>query len=160
MSLVAERVCVGNRPCQIFGPNSIIVFKFPVGPRTGHLSPEERTEFLESLYQCSACGQCHVVPGDLFAKSRHAGAFAQMGVPGCATCHDNHDIKPTSDAMVGLGDKAVCTSCHDDAYNLTATATDVDGNVVAEGEFTAAIIDRENGNPKDSTPASGASKHD
>jgi putative ABC transport system permease protein len=26
-----------------FGPNSIIVFKFPVGPRSGHLSPEERT---------------------------------------------------------------------------------------------------------------------
>jgi putative ABC transport system permease protein len=26
-----------------FGPNSIIVFKFAVGPRTGHLSPEERT---------------------------------------------------------------------------------------------------------------------
>jgi putative ABC transport system permease protein len=26
-----------------FGPNSIIVFKFPVGPRTGHLTPEERT---------------------------------------------------------------------------------------------------------------------
>jgi len=26
-----------------FGPNSIIVFKFGVGPRSGHLSPEERT---------------------------------------------------------------------------------------------------------------------
>ncbi len=26
-----------------FGPNSIIVFKFPVGPRTSRLSPEERT---------------------------------------------------------------------------------------------------------------------
>src|SRR5579859_2644579 len=26
-----------------FGPNSIIVFKFPVGFRTGNLSPEERT---------------------------------------------------------------------------------------------------------------------
>ena len=26
-----------------FGPNSIIVFKFPVGPRVGNLSPEERT---------------------------------------------------------------------------------------------------------------------
>src|ERR1041384_8378368 len=26
-----------------FGPNSIIVFKFGVGPRTGHLSAEERT---------------------------------------------------------------------------------------------------------------------
>src|SRR5437879_7688347 len=26
-----------------FGPDSIIVFKFGVGPRTGRLSPEERT---------------------------------------------------------------------------------------------------------------------
>src|ERR1700730_14242948 len=26
-----------------FGPNSIIVFKFPVGCRVGNLSPEERT---------------------------------------------------------------------------------------------------------------------
>src|SRR5450755_2649926 len=26
-----------------FGPNSIIVFKFPVGPRTTRLTPEERT---------------------------------------------------------------------------------------------------------------------
>ncbi len=26
-----------------FGPNSIIVFKFPVGPRTTDLTPEERT---------------------------------------------------------------------------------------------------------------------
>src|SRR5258706_16269643 len=26
-----------------FGPNSIIVFKFPVGFRVGNLSPEERT---------------------------------------------------------------------------------------------------------------------
>ena len=26
-----------------FGPNSIIVFKFPVGPRTSNLTPEERT---------------------------------------------------------------------------------------------------------------------
>jgi len=26
-----------------FGPNSIIVFKFPVGFRTGNLTPEERT---------------------------------------------------------------------------------------------------------------------
>src|SRR5581483_1705375 len=33
-----------------FGPNSIIVFKFPVGPRTGRLSPEERTR-KELTYQ-------------------------------------------------------------------------------------------------------------
>jgi predicted CXXCH cytochrome family protein len=35
-----------------------------------------------------------------------------MGEPGCATCHNNHDIQPTSSEMVGLGGKAVCTSCH------------------------------------------------
>src|SRR5947207_14867907 len=33
-----------------FGPNSIIVFKFRVGPRTGRLSPEERTR-KELTYQ-------------------------------------------------------------------------------------------------------------
>jgi putative ABC transport system permease protein len=36
-----------------FGPNSIIVFKFPVGPRTNHLSPEERTR-KELTYQNAA----------------------------------------------------------------------------------------------------------
>jgi predicted CXXCH cytochrome family protein len=60
----------------------------------------------------NVCGQCHTVNQELFAKSVHAKAFAQMGVPGCATCHDNHDIKATSDQMLGLGDKAVCASCH------------------------------------------------
>jgi predicted CXXCH cytochrome family protein len=60
----------------------------------------------------NVCGQCHVVPAELFAKSPHAGAFAQMGVPGCATCHNNHEIKPTGDAMVGLDDRAVCATCH------------------------------------------------
>src|ERR1041384_4464081 len=36
-----------------FGPNSIIVFKFGVGPRTGRLSPEERTR-KELTYQNAA----------------------------------------------------------------------------------------------------------
>jgi len=60
----------------------------------------------------NVCGQCHTVMADLFAKSVHARAFVQMGVPGCATCHDNHEIKAASDAMLGLGDQAVCTGCH------------------------------------------------
>jgi hypothetical protein len=60
---------------------------------------------------------------DLFSKSVHAKAFAQMGVPGCATCHENHEIKETSDEMLGLGDKAVCSSCHgaDDKGGKSAT---------------------------------------
>jgi len=60
----------------------------------------------------NVCGQCHVVMGELFAKSAHAKIFAQMGTPGCATCHENHEIKAASDEMLGLGDKAVCAGCH------------------------------------------------
>lgn len=60
----------------------------------------------------NVCGQCHAVMGELFGKSVHARAFAQMGVPGCATCHTNHDIEPASVDMVGLGGKAVCSTCH------------------------------------------------
>jgi predicted CXXCH cytochrome family protein len=72
----------------------------------------------------NVCGQCHSVMGDLFAKSRHAPVFAQMGAPGCAACHDNHDIRKTSDAMLGADGKAVCVNCHkpDDAGGTAAGA--------------------------------------
>jgi hypothetical protein len=72
----------------------------------------------------NVCGQCHTVMGALFAKSVHAKAFAQMGVPGCAACHENHEIKGASDEMLGLGDKAVCGACHsnDDKGGKGATA--------------------------------------
>ena len=47
-----------------FGPNSIIVFKFPVGPRTSNLTGEERTRkdltyenALDLRQKCSACEQ-------------------------------------------------------------------------------------------------------
>jgi hypothetical protein len=60
----------------------------------------------------NVCGQCHTVMADLFSKSVHAAAFAQMGSPGCATCHENHAIHAASDSMLGLGDKAVCSACH------------------------------------------------
>ncbi|HEV8307205.1 MAG TPA: multiheme c-type cytochrome [Methylomirabilota bacterium] len=71
----------------------------------------------------NVCGQCHAVQADLFAKSVHARAFLQMGAPGCATCHDNHEIKSASDEMLGLGDKAVCVACHgpDDKGGRAAT---------------------------------------
>lgn len=60
----------------------------------------------------NVCGQCHAVQAELFGQSVHAKAFVQMGIPGCAACHDNHAILKTSDAMLGLGDSAVCTACH------------------------------------------------
>ncbi len=60
----------------------------------------------------NVCGQCHTVQADLFKKSVHARAFAEMGTPGCATCHENHGIQAPGDHMLGLGDKAVCSTCH------------------------------------------------
>jgi hypothetical protein len=60
----------------------------------------------------NVCGQCHPINTELFNKSRHAQVFVQMGTPGCATCHSNHEILPTSDAMLGIGGKAICSTCH------------------------------------------------
>jgi predicted CXXCH cytochrome family protein len=49
---------------------------------------------------------------DNFSQSRHAQTFAMLGMPGCATCHQNHDIVRASDEMLGLGEGAVCARCH------------------------------------------------
>jgi len=60
----------------------------------------------------NVCGQCHAVNSDLFSKSVHGKIFAQMGIAGCATCHSNHAILETSDAMLSTGDKSACATCH------------------------------------------------
>jgi hypothetical protein len=60
----------------------------------------------------NVCGQCHSVMADNFSQSRHAQTFAMLGMPGCATCHQNHDIVRASDEMLGLGEGAVCARCH------------------------------------------------
>ena len=72
----------------------------------------------------NVCGQCHPINAELFAKSRHGQLFVQMGIPGCATCHSNHEILETSDAMLGVGDKAICGNCHtpQDTGGKTAVA--------------------------------------
>jgi len=60
----------------------------------------------------NVCGQCHVVNAELLGKSPHGKIFVQMGIPGCATCHSNHAIHETSDAMLGTSDKSACATCH------------------------------------------------
>jgi putative ABC transport system permease protein len=55
-----------------FGPNSIIVFKFPVGPRTGRLSPEERTRkdltYINAINIRDRCKSIEDVSTMLFAN--------------------------------------------------------------------------------------------
>ncbi len=60
----------------------------------------------------NACGVCHGKIGKLFADTRMKHKFVEVGLPGCATCHDNHEIKKPTDAMVGMESGSVCSRCH------------------------------------------------
>jgi len=60
----------------------------------------------------NVCGQCHAVNSELLNKSPHGKIFVQMGIPGCASCHSNHAIQESSDAMLGAGDNSACATCH------------------------------------------------
>jgi predicted CXXCH cytochrome family protein len=60
---------------------------------------------------------------DNFTNSRHSQIFAMLGMPGCATCHQNHEVVEASDEMLGLDEGAVCARCHSegDAGGQAAT---------------------------------------
>jgi predicted CXXCH cytochrome family protein len=60
----------------------------------------------------NVCGQCHVVMAEYFQESHHSQTFTAIGVPGCAFCHQNHEILAASDELLGMGEGAVCRSCH------------------------------------------------
>ena len=72
----------------------------------------------------NVCGQCHAVQGDLYRGSRHATIFQDIGMPGCATCHLNHDVLAASDSLLGVGESAACGACH--------SADDANGKVAME----------------------------
>ncbi len=60
----------------------------------------------------NVCGTCHSVPEGYFNQGPHKAAFAAMDLPGCVTCHSNHDVKQATDGMVGKAAPAVCIDCH------------------------------------------------
>jgi hypothetical protein len=60
----------------------------------------------------NVCGQCHTVEAGRFDQSPHKAAFVSMDLPGCATCHSNHDIEPAVDQFLGLGENTFCGRCH------------------------------------------------
>lgn len=59
------------------------------------------------------CGICHVNNMNYFTDSPMAEAFAQSDLLACEQCHGYHEVKKTSDEMVGVGDSSTCTSCHE-----------------------------------------------
>jgi len=63
----------------------------------------------------NACGTCHVKVATLFAQTVMKHRFEQAdweGLPGCAACHSNHEIRHPSDPMLGMGGEAFCSRCH------------------------------------------------
>jgi predicted CXXCH cytochrome family protein len=61
------------------------------------------------------CGLCHVNNRDFFVASPHKKGFDDRGLSECVTCHGNHAVTHTSDAMLGVGEKALCRGCHSPA---------------------------------------------
>jgi len=63
----------------------------------------------------NVCAQCHVREAELFKKSRKAEVFAALGQADCLVCHSNHHIAPPQASWIGLDDKALCATCHDES---------------------------------------------
>jgi hypothetical protein len=60
----------------------------------------------------NVCGQCHAVMAGFYRQSKHAQTFTALGVPGCAVCHQNHDVQAAGSELLGLGEGTVCSRCH------------------------------------------------
>ena len=61
----------------------------------------------------NVCGTCHSIFAEQFKASPHWEAFAEMGLPGCVTCHENHAIVRPTDAFLSTGEESKCASCHE-----------------------------------------------
>ena len=84
----------------------------------------------------NVCGTCHVTFADQFKLSPHWEPFKEMDLPGCVTCHDNHEIVKPTEAFLEAGDQSKCSSCHEaDSAGARAAATmradlvGLDGNI-------------------------------
>lgn len=66
----------------------------------------------------NVCGTCHTVFAERFARSVHREIFER----GCVECHGNHAIAPSSDALLGTGEGAVCVVCHSEGDTGYAAA--------------------------------------
>jgi hypothetical protein len=61
----------------------------------------------------NVCGTCHTSFAEQFRASPHRDAFAELGLPGCVTCHENHEILHPVDEFLSEGSQSKCESCHE-----------------------------------------------
>lgn len=78
----------------------------------------------------NVCGQCHAMQWDLFNHSPHRKPFAENNLMACVTCHEHHDIRPTSDSMLGVDNDAICLNCHEKGSPGFAAAADMKSQIV------------------------------
>ena len=60
----------------------------------------------------NVCGQCHSVMAQQFSASFHSPILTMLGSPGCATCHNNHEVEEAGDELLGMGEGTACGQCH------------------------------------------------
>ncbi len=70
----------------------------------------------------NVCGTCHAIFADQFKSSPHHEAFAELGLPGCVTCHENHAIIHPVDEFLAEGAQSKCASCHEPGTKGAAAA--------------------------------------
>jgi len=94
----------------------------------------------------NVCGTCHSVFAEQFKASPHWEAFAQMGLPGCVTCHENHDIVHPTDAYLSPGKEGKCVTCHEAGTEGARSAAAMYEDILAlkkETDAAKAALQRE-----------------
>jgi predicted CXXCH cytochrome family protein len=93
----------------------------------------------------NVCGQCHVRQSTLFQTSRHKVVFETMQIGECIQCHNNHEVLPPHDEMIGTGQQATCVSCHnegDAGFQAAARMRGLIDELVASNHSALAILNR------------------
>jgi hypothetical protein len=86
----------------------------------------------------NVCGTCHAVFAEQFKASPHWEAFAEMGLPGCVTCHENHDIVHPTDAFLSTGKDGKCVTCHEAGTEGARSAAAMSEDLLALAKETDA----------------------
>ena len=68
----------------------------------------------------NACGTCHGKIAKLFSETKMRHAFEKEKLPGCATCHSNHEIVEPKDDFLGMQEGSFCVRCHEAGRSSTA----------------------------------------
>lgn len=92
----------------------------------------------------NVCGGCHVVQAELFNESMHSESLEEIDEPGCSACHKNHEIFPTSDGLLGMGDESICADCHlddDEGGEVAIAMRALIDSLVAGFEAADSILD-------------------